>query len=135
MSLAPGTRIRRYEVQTPLGAGGMGEVYLARDVELDRLVALKILPRGEDAHDEERVHRFLQEARAAISLSHPNVAHIYDAGDHDGLRFMAMEYVQGETLRTRLRRARLSMDEALEIAQQIALALASAHHAGIVHRD
>jgi eukaryotic-like serine/threonine-protein kinase len=135
MTLAAGTRVRRYEVTAPLGAGGMGEVYLARDVELDRTVALKILPNDGGEHDSERVRRFVQEAKAAIALSHPNVAHIYDAGDENGVRFMAMEYVEGETLRARMQRERLSLEEALGIAQQIASALSSAHAAGIVHRD
>ena len=135
MTLSPGTRIRRYEVSELLGAGGMGEVYLARDVELDRPVALKVLPHTETAHDEQIVHRFLQEAKAAISLSHPNVAHIYDAGDENGVRFLAMEYVQGETLRARIARGQLPLDDALEIMLQVASALASAHAAGIVHRD
>ncbi|HUP62726.1 MAG TPA: protein kinase [Thermoanaerobaculia bacterium] len=135
MTLSPGTRIRRYEVRAVLGVGGMGEVYLAHDVELDRPVALKILPRSGDAHDEERIHRFLQEAKAAIALSHPNVAHIYDAGDENGVRFMAMEYVQGETLRARIARGSLSLEEAIDITLQVASALATAHAAGIVHRD
>jgi formylglycine-generating enzyme required for sulfatase activity/predicted Ser/Thr protein kinase len=134
MLIAPGTRVRRYEVTAELGAGGMGEVWLARDVELDRTVALKILPQdGADSPD--RTRRFLQEAKAAITLNHPNVAHVYDVGEEDGVRFMAMEYVQGETLRARLSRERLSVDTVLEIAIQISAALGSAHDAGIVHRD
>jgi eukaryotic-like serine/threonine-protein kinase len=135
MLISPGTRLRRYEVTASIGAGGMGEVYLARDVELDRTVALKVLPQTGDAGDEERIRRFLQEARAAITLNHPNVAHIYDVGEEHGVRFMAMEYVEGETLRSRMVRDPLSLDAALEIATQIANALGSAHGAGIVHRD
>ncbi|MFL6248433.1 MAG: protein kinase domain-containing protein [Thermoanaerobaculia bacterium] len=135
MLIVPGTRLRRYEVTASIGAGGMGEVYLARDVELDRTVALKVLPHGEEAGGDERIRRFLQEARAAITLNHPNVAHIYDVGEENGVRFMAMEYVEGETLRARMVREPLSLDAALEIAVQIANALGSAHAAGIIHRD
>ena len=135
MLISPGTRLKRYEVTASIGAGGMGEVYLARDVELERTVALKVLPHSGDASDEERIHRFLQEARAAITLNHPNVAHIYDVGEENGVRFMAMEYVEGETLRARMVREPLSLDAALDITTQIANALGSAHAAGIVHRD
>ena len=134
MLISRGTRIRRYEVTAPLGAGGMGEVFLARDVELDRVVALKVLSDAPD-DDGERNRRFVQEARAAIALNHPNVAHVYDVGEENGTRFIAMEYVEGETLRARLSRERLSLSDALELASQIAAALASAHAQGIVHRD
>lgn len=134
MLISAGSRVRRYEVTAPLGAGGMGEVWLARDVELDRTVALKVLPQ-EGADSDERIRRFLQEARAAIALNHPNVAHVYDVGEQDGVRFMAMEYVEGETLRARLLREHLPLDAALDIATQVAAALGSAHAAGIVHRD
>ncbi|HET7435416.1 MAG TPA: bifunctional serine/threonine-protein kinase/formylglycine-generating enzyme family protein [Thermoanaerobaculia bacterium] len=133
MAISPGTRVRRYEVTAPLGAGGMGEVYLARDVELDRTVALKILPQAHDDSDD-RIRRFVQEAKAACALNHPSVAHIYDVGEENGVRFMAMEYVEGMTLRERMRHP-ISRDEALDIAIQIASALASAHAAGVVHRD
>jgi eukaryotic-like serine/threonine-protein kinase len=134
MTIAPGARVRRYQVTAPLGAGGMGEVYLARDVELDRTIALKVLSDAPDL-DGERNRRFMQEARAAIALNHPNVAHIYDVGEESGIRFMAMEYVEGETLRARLTRERLELSEAIEIGIQIASGLASAHALGIVHRD
>ncbi|HKR64225.1 MAG TPA: protein kinase [Thermoanaerobaculia bacterium] len=135
MAIAAGTRVRRYEVVSSLGSGGMGEVYLARDTQLDRSVALKILPDTNARDDDERVRRFVQEGRAACALNHPNIAHVYDVGDENGIRFMAMELVQGETLRARLARERLSVDDALDIATQIASALANAHEAGIVHRD
>jgi eukaryotic-like serine/threonine-protein kinase len=134
MTISRGSRVRRYEITAPLGAGGMGEVFLARDVELDRTVALKVLSDAPDA-DGERNRRFVQEARAAIALNHPNVAHVYDAGEEHGVRFLAMEYVEGETLRARLARERMTPSEALEIAIQVAAALASAHALGIVHRD
>ena len=135
MTLSAGSRVRRYEVVAPLGAGGMGEVYLARDTELDRSVALKILPHGGHAGEAERIRRFFLEARAAIALSHPNVAHVYDVGDADGVRFIAMEYVEGETLRALMLRTRPTFDEVLDIATQVASALAGAHAAGIIHRD
>ena len=134
MTISAGTRFRRYEVTAPLGVGGMGEVYLARDVELDRTVALKVLREGPDA-DGARNRRFIQEARAAISLNHPNIAHVYDAGEESGVRFLAMEYVEGETLRSRTSRGRLTLAESIDIATQIASALASAHALGIIHRD
>jgi formylglycine-generating enzyme required for sulfatase activity/predicted Ser/Thr protein kinase len=134
MRIAPGTRFRRYEVTQLLGAGGMGEVYLARDTELDRTVALKVLP-DRHAESSDRVRRFAREAKAACALSHPNVAHIYDAGTEDGVRFIAMEYVSGETLRSRLARQRLTVEDALDIASQVASALARAHAAGVLHRD
>jgi len=135
MPLSQGARVRRYEVVSLLGAGGMGEVYLARDTELDRLVALKVLPGKDDGDAEQRIRRFLLEARTAISLSHPNLAHVYDVGDESGVRFIAMEYVEGETLRARITRGRMTIEEVLDVATQIASALASAHAAGIVHRD
>jgi eukaryotic-like serine/threonine-protein kinase len=135
MALAPGTRVRRYVVSHLLGAGGMGEVYRAHDVELDRDVALKILPQTSDGADADLIRRFLQEAKATIALSHPNVAHVYDVGDENGLRFMAMEYVEGETLRERMNRSRFTLEESADVTMQIASALGSAHAAGIVHRD
>jgi formylglycine-generating enzyme required for sulfatase activity/predicted Ser/Thr protein kinase len=131
--LNAGTRVSRYELQSLLGAGGMGEVYLARDLELGRVVALKILPQipGETS---ERARRFQREARAAAALSHRNVAHIYDAGVENGVCFIAMEYVRGETLRRRLARP-FSASTAAQVVSQVAGALVSAASAGIVHRD
>ncbi len=133
MNIAPGLHLGRYEVRAPLGAGGMGEVYVAWDHDLEREVAIKVLRYG--ATEPDRVHRFVQEAKAASALNHPNVAHVYEIGMHDGLRFIAMEMVGGETLRTRIARGAVPVDDALDIALQITAALAAAHQAGIVHRD
>src|SRR5258707_15068514 len=101
MTVQPGTIFGRYEIRSKLGEGGMGEVYLALDTQLDRQIALKILT-AEVARDQQRLHRFLQEARAASSLSHPNVAHIYEIGEAGGIHFIAMEYVEGEGLDKRM---------------------------------
>ena len=134
MPVTPGTKLGRYEIRSQLGAGGMGEVYLALDLKLDRTVALKVLP-SNLASDQGRMRRFVQEARTASSLSHPNVAHIYEIEELDGLHFIAMEYVDGETLRQRISRERLELSEVLNIATQVAAALSAAHSAGITHRD
>ena len=103
MALAPGTRLGPYEIVAPLGAGGMGEVYRARDVRLGRVVAVKVLP-SEVAADEKYRQRFEREARAASALSHANIAHVYDVGEQGGTHFIAMEYVEGENLRQLLTR-------------------------------
>src|SRR6266567_3777194 len=97
MSIEPGTKLGRYEIRSKIGEGGMGEVYLARDTQLDRLIAIKLLP-AQIARDQQRLHRFLQEARAAAALSHPNIAHIYEIGEADGGHFIAMEYIEGTPL-------------------------------------
>src|SRR6058998_3027050 len=97
MPLTSGTRLGPYEIVSAIGAGGMGEVYRARDTRLDRIAALKILP-IEVASDQQRTWRFIQEAKAASALNHPNLAHIYDIGESDGIHFIAMEYVEGQTL-------------------------------------
>jgi serine/threonine protein kinase/Tol biopolymer transport system component len=134
-NIKPGTRLGRYEIKSPLGVGGMGEVYLAMDAELNRLVALKFLPAGV-ASDERRMTRFVQEARAASALNHPNIITIYDIGQtEDGTRFFATEFIDGETLRERLNRGGMKLGEVLDVASQIASALVAAHAAGIVHRD
>src|SRR6185295_5684149 len=101
MPLAAGAKIGRYEILSQLGKGGMGEVYLAKDTKLDRNVALKVLP-AELAVSRERMIRFVQEARSAAALNHPNVAHVYEIGEQDGLNFIAMEYVEGKTLREKI---------------------------------
>ena len=135
MSLEPGARLDAYEIVRPLGSGGMGEVWLATEVRLGRKVALKLLP-ADLTRDPSRVLRFEQEARAASALSHPNVCTIHALGETgDGQHYIAMEYVEGETLRQRLATTRLSIREALDIAIQVAAALSAAHAAGIVHRD
>src|SRR5215813_180868 len=102
MELKPGTKLGRYEIRSKIGQGGMGEVYLAEDSQLRRKIALKILP-SELADSQDRMRRFNQEAMAAAALNHPNIAHIYEVGESDGTHFIAMEYVDGQTLRSELR--------------------------------
>lgn len=132
---AAGERVGRYEILCSLGAGGMGQIYLARDAQLGRNIALKLIPQ-EFATDPRRVVRFEQEARAASALNHPNVCVIHEIGITDESRhFIAMEYIQGATLRDHLARGPLKPLEALQIAVQVGTALASAHAVGIVHRD
>jgi eukaryotic-like serine/threonine-protein kinase len=128
-----GRAVSHYQVLSLLGAGGMGEVYLARDPRLDRTVALKILP-GELAADPDRMQRFAREARAASALNHPNVAAIYDVGESDGLRFIVMEHVEGNTVAARIGHP-LTPSEVVDIAVQAADALDVAHAKGITHRD
>src|SRR5229473_3046495 len=132
--IVAGTKLGRYEIRAQLGAGGMGEVYLAQDTKLDRKVALKILP-AEVAHDRGRMNRFVQEAKAASALNHPNILTIYEIDQTDSGHFIANEFIDGETLRERESKGSLRLAESLEIATQIASALAAAHAAGIVHRD
>ncbi|PYS61396.1 MAG: hypothetical protein DMF74_16460 [Acidobacteria bacterium] len=134
MTIEAGTKLGRYEIRSKIGEGGMGEVYLARDTQLDRLVAVKILP-AQIALDQQRLHRFLQEARAAAALSHPNIAHIYEIGEADGGYFIAMEYVEGLPLEQKIGGRPLAAHESLDIAMQIADALDEAHGKGITHRD
>src|SRR5499433_930801 len=132
--LSPNTAIAHYRVLAPLGAGGMGEVYMAEDTKLGRKVALKLLP-AEFTRDAGRVRRFEQEARAASALNHPNILTIFEIGEANGARYIATEFIDGQTLRDRLNVDRLAPAAALDIATQIAAALAAAHEAGIVHRD
>ena len=134
MSLAAGTRLGPYEVLSDLGRGGMGEVYKARDLKLGREVAIKVLPH-EMASDSERLRRFEQEARAASAMNHPNIVHIYEIGEHEGTPYIAMEYVEGQTLREILAGGPLPNDKLIRYATQMAEGLAKAHQAGIVHRD
>jgi serine/threonine protein kinase len=128
-----GRKINHYQVLSLLGAGGMGEVYLAEDTRLGRKVALKLLPQ-KFTQDRERALRFQQEARAASALNHPNILTIYEVGEFEGGHFIATEFIDGQTLRT-LMNARVKLREALDMATQVASALAAAHEAGIVHRD
>jgi len=134
MPLAPKTQIDRYEIRSLLGAGGMGEVYLAQDTSLNRRVALKVLP-PEVASNHDRMRRFKQEASAAASLNHPSIAHIYEIGESNGLNFIAMEYVAGLTLRTKIHEDGEELPKLLRALQHVAEGLAKAHDAGIVHRD
>jgi len=134
MPLASGTRLGPYEILAPIGAGGMGHVYKARDTRLDRIVAIKVLPTDKIA-DPERKQRFRQEAKAASSLNHPNIITIYDIGSEDGIDYLAMEFVAGKTLDQLTPRNGMRIGELLGYAAQVADALAKAHQAGIVHRD
>ena len=134
MALSAGTRLGPYEILEPLGAGGMGEVYRARDTRLDRTVALKVLP-AELAADPQLKARFEREARAISALAHPNICTLHDVGEEDGRTFLVMEHLVGHTLAERLKKGPLPLEQALEVAAQIADALAVAHRQGIIHRD
>ena len=134
MSLSPGTRLGPYEILSPLGAGGMGEVYKARDTRLDRTVALKILPSRFGTKPELR-ERFEREARVVSNLNHPNICALYDVGQEDGVAFFVMEYLEGQSLAERLAKGPLPLEQALRVAIDVVDALAKAHHHGIVHRD
>ena len=134
MPLVAGTRLGPYEIVVPIGAGGMGEVYRARDTKLNRDVAIKVLP-DLFANDPERLARFQREAQVLASLNHPNIAHIHGLEDSDGVHALVMELVEGEDLAQRLGRGAIALDEALPIARQIAEALEAAHEHGIIHRD
>jgi TolB-like protein len=134
MPLAAGTRIGPYEIVAPLGKGGMGVVYRARDPRLSREVAIKVLPQ-ESAASADRLRRFEQEAHAVAALNHPNVLAIYDVGVHDGVPYLVCELLRGRTLRQRLAEGPLPVAEAMELARQTAAGLEAAHRAGVVHRD
>lgn len=132
--LVAGQRLGPYKIMSHIGSGGMGEVYLAEDTRLGRKVALKLLPAAFTT-DEDRLRRFRQEAQAASALNHPNILTVYEIGQTDSIHFIAMEYVEGQTLRERMSRSRMKLREVLDVAIQGASALAAAHQAGIVHRD
>ena len=132
--VCPGKKLGHYEILSQLGAGGMGEVYLAQDITLDRKVALKILP-ADLAANADRMRRFIQEAKAAAALNHPNIAHVYEIGKAEGLHFIAMEFIDGSTLREKIHREQKSLPKLLRYLQHTAEGLAKAHAAGIVHRD
>ena len=134
MPLSPGTTLGPYEIQAPLGAGGMGEVYKARDTRLDRTVAIKVLPEHV-ASDPDLKQRFEREAKTISSLNHPHICTLYDIGSQDGIDFLVMEYLDGETLAQRLTKGALPLDQALKVAIEIADALDKAHRQGITHRD
>src|SRR5438132_10099166 len=134
MTLVAGTKLGRYEIRSKIGAGGMGEVYLAQDMKLDRKVALKILP-AELASKRDRMERFIREAKSAAALNHPNIAHIYEIGEGKGVNFIAMEFIDGQTLREKIHREHTELRKLLRFLQHAAEGLAKAHAAGIVHRD
>src|SRR5262250_90934 len=134
MSLASGTKLGPYEVIGPLGAGGMGEVYRARDTRLDRTIAIKILPQ-QLSNDPVRKQRFEREAKTISSLNHPHICVLHDVGHQDGIDYLVMECVEGETLAKRLEKGPLPLEQVLKYGAQIGDALDKAHRAGIVHRD
>src|SRR5258707_1651876 len=134
MSLSPRTKLGPYEIDSVVGAGGMGEVYKAIDGRLDRTVAIKVLPTGVVA-DPARRQRFEREARAVSSLSHPHICTLYDVGEQDGSPFLVMEYLEGEALASRLHRGPLPLKAAIRIGLEIADALDHAHRQRIIHRD
>ena len=134
MGLSPGARLGPYEIQAAIGAGGMGEVYRARDTRLDRTVAIKVLPREVSA-DPDRRARFEREARTIASLNHPHICTLHDVGEHEGSTFLVMELLEGEPLRARLCRSRAAVPAIVDTAIQLADALECAHAKGIVHRD
>jgi eukaryotic-like serine/threonine-protein kinase len=133
MTLSPNSQLGRYEIRSLLGKGGMGEVYLAYDPSLRRQVAIKLLP-VELTQNQARLGRFEREAYAASSLNHPNILTIHEIGAEHGHHFIATEYIEGESLRQHTARKRMELREVLDVAQQVASALAAAHQAGIVHR-
>ena len=134
MPLSPGDKLGPYEILALIGAGGMGEVFKARDTRLDRVVALKVLP-SELSSNPERRQRLEREARAISRLSHPHICTLYDIGHQDGVDFLVMEYVEGETLEQRLQRGVPRTEQVLEFAIQISDALDKAHRQGVIHRD
>jgi eukaryotic-like serine/threonine-protein kinase len=134
MALTSGTKLGPYEIQSPLGAGGMGEVYSARDTRLDRVVAIKILP-AHLSQSAEAKSRFDREARAVSSMSHPNICHLYDVGEQDGISYLVMEFLEGGTLEDRLRKGPLPFEQALRVGVEICQGLEKAHCSGVVHRD
>src|SRR5258708_7840557 len=132
--LEANTTLAHYRIASKLGAGGMGEVYLAQDTKLDRKVALKILP-PEFASNRDRMERFVREAKSAAALNHPNIAHVYEIGESNGTHFIAMEFIDGETLRHKIHRDKAPLQKLLKYLIQVAQGLSKAHAAGIVHRD
>ncbi len=133
MPLQPGTTLGPYEILSPIGAGGMGEVYKARDTRLDRTVAIKVLPEHV-ASDPDLKQRFEREAKTISSLNHPHICTLFDIGSQDGIDFLVMEYLEGDTLAQRLEKGALPLDQALTVAIEIADALGKAHRQGITPR-
>src|SRR5277367_393004 len=134
MSLTSGARFGPYEISAPHGAGGMGEVYRARDTRLDRTVAIKVLPSHLSSHPELK-QRMEREAKAISALQHANICTLHDIGSQDGTDFLVMEYLEGQTLAGRLAKGALPLEQVLKIGTEIALALEKAHQHGIIHRD
>src|SRR3989441_1980802 len=134
MTIAAGTRLGRYEIRSKIGEGGMGEVYLAQDTKLERKVALKILP-ADVGTNRDRMERFIREAKSAAALSHPNIAQIFEIGEDAGTHYIAMEFIDGQTLREKIHQERTELRKLLRFLQHAAEGLAKAHAAGIVHRD
>src|SRR5512136_659345 len=134
MSLRPGARLGPYEILSPLGAGGMGEVYKARDTRLDRMVAIKVLPSHLSENPELKL-RLEREAKAISALTHPHICTLHDIGHQDGVDYLVMELIEGETLTDRLAKGPLPLEQALRYGMEIADALDKAHRQGIVHRD
>src|ERR1700693_1519388 len=134
MPILPGRRLGPYEILSAIGAGGMGEVYKARDTRLDRTVAIKVLPVHLADRSELR-ERFEREARTIASLNHRHICTLHDIGQQDGIDFLGMEYLEGETLATRLRKGPLPLEQVLQYAIEVADALDKAHRKGITHRD
>src|SRR6202167_3423407 len=134
MSLSSGAKLGPYEIQSPIGVGGMGEVYRAKDTRLDRNVAVKILP-DHLSDNPEAKQRFDREARAISSLNHPNICTLHDVGHQDGIDFLVMEFLEGETLADRLRQGPLPTEQVLKYGIEICEGLERAHKSGVVHRD
>src|SRR5580700_6993733 len=134
MALTSGTKLGPYEIQSPLGAGGMGEVYRALDTRLDRIVAVKILP-SRVSEDPEARERFDREARTISSLNHPNICTLHDVGHHNGVHYLVMEYLAGETLASRLNKGAIASDQVLKYGIEICAGLEMAHRTAVVHRD
>src|SRR2546422_1590190 len=134
MNLENGTILKQYKLLSAIGKGRMGEVFLAQDTKLERKVALKILP-ADVASNRDRMERFVREAKSAASLNHPNIAHVYEIGESNGTHYIAMEFIDGETLRHKIHRDKAPLPKLLKYLTEVAQGLSKAHAAGIVHRD
>src|SRR5437588_7816531 len=134
MALTPGSKLGPYEIQSSLGAGGMGEVYRARDTRLDRTVAIKILP-SHLSDNPEAKQRFDREARSISSLNHPNICTLHDVGQQGGVDFLVMEFLEGQTLADRLMKGPLPLEQVLKYGMEICEGLEKAHKTGVIHRD